>query len=92
MIKKNLQGEWTFFNGFGDPLHINNYRNGALQGITKSYYYTGVLKEEGFWENGKLNGHASEYYSNGLMKTNGVYVNSKKKIAIQNIIIMGARH
>lgn len=77
--KKNLQGEWTFFNGFGDPLHINNYKNGVLQGITKSYYYTGVLKEEGVWENGKLNGHASEYYSNGLMKTNGVYVNSKKE-------------
>ena len=61
--------------------HVNlreaNYKNGKREGLSKSYFENGQLKEETTDENDKREGISKSYYENGQLKSEINYINGK---------------
>lgn len=54
-----------------------HYKVDNQEGIRKTYYENGQLKEEANYKNGKLDGEAKYYYKNGQLKEEANYKNGK---------------
>ncbi|MFH1824840.1 MAG: CsgG/HfaB family protein [Candidatus Firestonebacteria bacterium] len=79
-------GHWGFnYNLYldGDLIVELNYKDNELDGLTKWYGKSGILKKEINYKDGKKNGLVKEYFTNGEIATintykNGVKINSKR--------------
>jgi len=56
-----------------------NYQNGKLDGLRKTYYGNGNLEAEENYKNGKLDGLRKTYYSNGNLDSESNYKAGKKE-------------
>ena len=54
-----------------------NYKDGKLDGLMKSFYEDGTLQKEGNYTEGKLNGVAKTYYQSGKLQSEEVYINNR---------------
>ncbi len=53
------------------------YKNGKLDGLYKTYYFSGKLKEQKTYINGKENGEWKKYYIDGKLKESGDFINGE---------------
>ena len=49
-------------------MEIFNYKDGKLEGLSKSYYENGNLESEQSYRNGRLDGGAKAYHPNGKLQ------------------------
>jgi antitoxin component YwqK of YwqJK toxin-antitoxin module len=78
MIKKNRVGKWLYFNEDGKTIMTEeNYENGALNGISKTFFPNGKLAEVKNYKNGKLEGGLKRYADNGNLLDDLSYSNGK---------------
>jgi antitoxin component YwqK of YwqJK toxin-antitoxin module len=54
-----------------------NYKNGELDGVMKSYYGDGSIKEESYYQYGKKHGENINYNKDGTLSSKTPYVNGK---------------
>ncbi len=75
--KKHI-GKWLYYHPNEKTiLSEENYTNGILNGISKTYYKTGKITEILFYKNGKLHGNTKRYASNGILLDDLNYKNGK---------------
>lgn len=68
MIKKNRVGKWLYFNDDGKTVMTEeNYENGILNGVSKTFYPNRKLAEVKVYKNGKLEGNLKRYADNGVL-------------------------
>ena len=78
MDGKNRIGTWLYYYPDGKTLMIEeNYKNGVLDGIYKSYYKTGKITEILNYKAGKLDGSAKRFADNGILLDDLNYNNGK---------------
>ena len=68
MVKKSRVGKWLYFNDDGETIMTEeNYENGSLNGLSKTFYPNGKLTEVKIYKNGKLEGNLKRYADNGIL-------------------------
>jgi antitoxin component YwqK of YwqJK toxin-antitoxin module len=68
MKGKQRIGKWLYFNIDGKTLLAEeNYKEGVLNGVAKTFYFNGKLTEVSFYKNGKLHGNLKRYSDNGVL-------------------------
>jgi antitoxin component YwqK of YwqJK toxin-antitoxin module len=68
---------WTYYSEYDGSLRIReSYRDGKLDGITRSYYPGGKVSEEVEWKQGVKEGSWKQYYENGVTRLSGNYKNN----------------
>lgn len=68
MIGNNRIGSWTTYHkNTTQPMLIENYLNGELQGKSTTYYDNGQVAETAFYEKGKLQGERILYSVKGVV-------------------------
>lgn len=78
MNSKNRVGKWVYFHPDGKAiLSEENYDNGILEGVSKTYYLTGKITEISHYKNGKLHGNLKRYADNGILLDDLNYENGK---------------
>ncbi len=78
MNGKNRIGTWKYFYPDGKTLMVEeNYVNGILDGLYKSYYKNGKVNEILNYKAGKLNGPAKRYADNNNLIDDLNYINGK---------------
>lgn len=55
------------------------YKNNKYDGVVKSYYTDGKIKEERFYDNGKEKDTRKRYFNNGKVQSSQVYVENKRE-------------
>ena len=65
-----LNGLQNSYNGNGIE-YSDNYQNGKLEGVSKSFYNNGKLLSEGHYKTGKQDGTFRNYYGNGQIRWKG---------------------
>lgn len=78
MEGKNRVGTWYYYHADGmGILSEENYKNGQLNGVSKTYYKTGKITEEMNYKNGLLDGNLKRYADNGVLIDDVIYVDGK---------------
>lgn len=78
MNGKKRIGKWLYFHPDGKSiLAEENYKNGVLNGVSKTYYLTGKITEFSHFKNGKLHGSLKRYADNGILLDDLNYENGK---------------
>jgi len=78
IIGKERVGKWGYFHSDGTSiLSEENYKNGILNGESKTFYLTGKLTEFSHYKNGKLHGNLKRYADNGVLLDDLNYNNGK---------------
>ncbi|MDX5448464.1 MAG: tetratricopeptide repeat protein [Bacteroidota bacterium] len=72
-------GEWTFFNEYGNPVSIENYKDGQIDGRSKYYYSDGNLQRVSAYRDGQSHGLSTEYYPNGALLEQGVVLEDQRQ-------------
>jgi len=73
-IDEKKDSLWKFYGEYdGALLSEENYKEGKKDGISISYYNTGVKAEQTNWENGVRNGPWETYYTDGKLKLKCTY-------------------
>jgi len=72
-------GEWKFYNEYGNISSICNYKNGNPHGDYKNFYLSGSVNEKVSYEDGELHGYYRKYYENGKLNLEGWYQFGKKE-------------
>jgi antitoxin component YwqK of YwqJK toxin-antitoxin module len=68
---------WTYYSEFDGSVRIReSYRDGKLDGFTRSYYANGEVSEEVEWKAGVKEGSWNQYYENGAPRLSGYYKNN----------------
>ena len=68
---------WTYFSEYDGSVRIReSYRDGKLDGISRSYYPGGKVSEEVEWKQGVKEGSWKQYYENGVTRLSGKYKNN----------------
>lgn len=69
---------WTYFSEYDGSIRIReSYRDGKLDGLTRSYYPGGEISEEVEWKQGVKDGTWKQYYENGVTRLSGNYLNNE---------------
>jgi antitoxin component YwqK of YwqJK toxin-antitoxin module len=90
MDGKNRIGKWLYYYPDGKTLMIEeNYVNGVLDGVFKSYYKTGKITEILNYKAGKLNGNTKRFADNGVLLDDLNYKNGKLEGAAKYYNING---
>ena len=55
------------------------YKNGKLNGVTKTFYNEGTIYEIKNWSDNILNGVWKQFYLNGNLKMTALYKNNKRE-------------
>jgi len=78
-MKKDLRiGKWLFYHKGGKTLiSEENYKEGLLHGVSKTYYKTGKTTEILFYNNGKLNGNIKRFSDEGVLLDDLNYIEGK---------------
>lgn len=78
MNGKNRIGKWVFYHKDGKTiLSEENYENGVLNGLSKTFYKTGKPTEILEYINGKLHGRVQRFADNGILIDDLNYVDGK---------------
>lgn len=78
MEGKSRIGKWFFYHKDGRTiLSEENYENGVLSGLSKTYYKTGTLTEVLMYKNGKLHGNIKRFADNGVLIDDVNYIDGK---------------
>jgi antitoxin component YwqK of YwqJK toxin-antitoxin module len=78
MEGKNRVGTWFFYQKDGTTiLSEEKYENGALNGISKTFYTSGKPTEILNYKNGKLHGKVQRFADNGVLIDDLNYVDGK---------------
>ena len=59
---------WVYFNSDSIVILSEDYKNGKLNGSTKTYYDNGKLYEHKIWNEGIQDGLMKQYYLDGSVK------------------------
>lgn len=71
-------GQWVFYHLDGTTIvSEENYENGLLNGISKTYYRSGEVTEILFYKNGKLEGNIKRFSDEGILLDDLIYKNGK---------------
>ena len=71
-------GKWKYYHIDGKTiLSEERYKEGILNGESKTYYTTGKLTEHLFYKNGKLSGNIKRYADNGNLLGDLNYIEGK---------------
>ena len=60
-VHGNKQGEWKYYNNFGQLTSIETYKNGVLDGSYIDYHETGKKRLEITYENDEVNSKVTWY-------------------------------
>lgn len=75
---KEREGEWVYFhNKSEDTMMVENYTNGKLQGIQKTYFPNGELAEKTEYREGKKHGESFIYSDSGKLLQHFTYKNDE---------------
>jgi antitoxin component YwqK of YwqJK toxin-antitoxin module len=78
MEGENRIGKWIFYNTDGKTIvSEENYTQGLLNGVSKTYYKSGKVTEILNYENGKLHGNIKRYSDEGVLLDDLNYKNGK---------------
>ncbi|MFD1292719.1 toxin-antitoxin system YwqK family antitoxin [Lutibacter holmesii] len=78
MDGKNRVGQWLYYHKDGVTiLSEENYENGVLNGVSKTFYKTGKPTEILYYKNGKLHGNMQRFADNGVLIDDVNYVDGK---------------
>jgi len=89
-IDEKKDSLWKFYSEYdGTLVSEENYKNGKKDGISISYYNTGVKAEQTTWENGVRNGPWKTYYTDGKLKLKCTYKNDLKDGPIKTYHMSG---
>lgn len=78
MEGKNRVGKWLYYHKDGKTLlSEENYENGRLNGISKTYYKTGTPTEILQYKNGELHGNIKRFADNGILIDDVNYIDGK---------------
>lgn len=78
MIGKNREGKWLFYHENGKSIMSEeNYANGKLNGVYKTFYPSGEPTEITHYKNGLLDGNYKKYSIKGLLYNDFNYENGK---------------
>jgi antitoxin component YwqK of YwqJK toxin-antitoxin module len=66
-------GEWKFYDVYGNLSSVENYKDGKLEGSVKNYFDNGNLRIEREYIDDTEDGYAKFYYRNGVLKSEGWY-------------------
>jgi antitoxin component YwqK of YwqJK toxin-antitoxin module len=76
VIDKIHEGEWKFYHLRSDTLMtLENYKKGALHGVKKVFYNTGLLAELTTFENGIKDGPYQKVAENGVVMEESIFKN-----------------
>jgi len=90
MDGKTRIGKWFYYHLDGKSiLSEENYKNGILNGSSKTYYNTGKITEEMFYKNGELHGNLRRYSDEGVLLDDLNYINGKLNGAAKYYNIRG---
>jgi len=78
-IDNKKEGEWRYYNDYGDLETRENFYSGNLYGVTANYYSNGKLKDSTNYTDGEKDGYYASYFINGQMDTQGWYLNDIKQ-------------
>lgn len=68
MRGKEREGKWLFYHEDGKSvMSEENYKNGKLEGVYKTYYPTGEPTEIAYYRNGLLDGNYKKYSIKGFL-------------------------
>ena len=78
MDGKSRVGKWLFYHKDGTTIiSEENYENGALNGVSKTFYKSGTATEILNYKNGKLHGRVQRFADNGILIDDLNYVDGK---------------
>jgi len=78
MDAKKRIGHWKYYQSDGKTLlSEENYKNGVLEGKSKTYYKNGKITEILFYKNAKLHGNTKRFAKNGILLDELNYVDGK---------------
>ena len=92
-VKQKKDSVWTFYSDFDGTVRIReNYENGILHGMARTYYPTGGISEEVNWQKGIREGTWLQYFENGTLRLRGRYekdmLNGPYEVYYPNSILM----
>ena len=78
MKGKNREGKWLFYHENGKSIMSEeNYLNGKLDGVYKTFYPSGEPTEITYYKNGLIDGNYKKYSIKGLLYNDFNYKNGK---------------
>lgn len=76
-VNQGKDSVWTYYSEFDGTVRIReSYRDGKLDGVSRSYYPNGEISEEVEWKQGVKEGAWNQYYENGAPRLSGHYKNN----------------
>jgi antitoxin component YwqK of YwqJK toxin-antitoxin module len=76
-IKKEKEGEWTYYDENGIMISKESYAGGKKNGTASTFYNDGKLCEEKHFLAGVQVGQWKQFFTDGTLKTNAEYVAGK---------------
>lgn len=77
-INRLNEGIWNYYHKASKQLMtVENYKNGKLQGVRKTFFPTGEIAEEAMYMNGKKEGIYKVYLENGTVVEEAVFKNDQ---------------
>lgn len=78
MEGKNRVGKWLYYHKDETTiLSEENYENGVLNGVSKTFYKTGIPTETSQYKNGELHGKVQRFADNGILIDDLIYTEGK---------------
>lgn len=78
MREKNRIGKWLYYHTDGKVvISEENYVDGVLNGMVKTFYKSGKVTEILFYKEGKLHGNIKRFASNGVLLDDLTYENGE---------------
>lgn len=78
LLDKLPEGEWIYYHYKSkDPMTVEYYKNGKLEGLKKVFYKNGTLAETTLFKNGLKNGKYVKYAENGQLLEELFYLNDE---------------
>lgn len=75
-INQDKDSVWTYYSDFDASVRIREpYKDGKLNGVSRSYYPMGGISEEVEWKQNVKNGAWKQYFQNGVLRLSGHYEN-----------------
>ncbi|MDG1841551.1 MAG: hypothetical protein P8I93_04295 [Crocinitomicaceae bacterium] len=71
-----------YYKSNGQIKEETSYKNGKLDGVSKSWYKNGQLKDECLWKDNKIMIYAKSWYVNGQMKSEKTFDKEKNETSI----------
>ena len=78
-INNKKEGEWKYYDDYGNLATTENLYEDNLYGVTTYYYSNGKVKDSTTYTGGEKDGYYASYYINGKMDTQGWYIDGNKQ-------------